>query len=96
MLVSRAWEHLEAGMAAEGKTHVLVELEPFLTGRTAVLPSQEEVAARLGWPVATVRTTLLRLRQRYRRTLRTEVARTLANPADVDDELRYLYRLLLS
>ena len=94
LLVGRAWELLETGLAAEGKAHVLVELSPFLTGRTSALPGQEEVAARLGWPVATVRTTLLRLRQRYRRILRAEVARTLSDPAEVDDELRYLYRLL--
>ena len=96
MLVGRAWEHLEAGMDAEGKAHVLAELKPFLTGGAAAPPGQEEAAARLGWPVATLRTTLLRLRLRYRRALRLEVARTLSDPAEVDDELRYLYRLLSS
>ena len=95
-LVSRAWEQLKAGMAAEGKARVLEELGPFLLGGAVALPSQEHVAARLGWPVATLRTSLLRLRQRYRRALRLEVARTVSDPAEIDDELRYLYRLLSS
>jgi hypothetical protein len=30
------------------------------------------------------------MRQRYRALLRAEVSRTVENPADVDDEIRYL------
>jgi hypothetical protein len=30
------------------------------------------------------------MRQRYRALLRDEVSRTVENPADVDDEIRYL------
>ena len=28
--------------------------------------------------------------------LRTEVASTVSNPADIEDELKYLYRILVS
>jgi RNA polymerase sigma-70 factor (ECF subfamily) len=31
-----------------------------------------------------------KMRQRYRCLLRAEVSRTVENPADVDDEIRYL------
>ena len=54
------------------------------------------MAARLEVPFATLRTVLRRTRQRYRELLREEVARTLADPAEVEEELRYLYRLLLT
>jgi RNA polymerase sigma-70 factor (ECF subfamily) len=94
-LVSRAWERLEGEYLAEGKATLLQELKPFLLGGTAV-PDQEEVAARLKVPFATMRTLLRRLRQRYRESLRQEVARTVAAPSQVDEELRYLHRLLLT
>ena len=82
-------------MAAEGKEQWLNELKPFIAaGPTA--PNQEEVAARLGVPIATLRTWLSRLRQRYRTLLRMEVASTVSNPADVDEELHYLHRILMS
>jgi hypothetical protein len=48
----------------------------------------------LGVPIATLRTLLFRLRQRYRGTLRAEVANTVSDPADVDQELHYLYQIL--
>jgi transposase-like protein len=53
------------------------------------------VAARLGVPVATLRTWLSRLRQRYRELLRAEVASTVSDPADVNGELHYLHRILM-
>jgi RNA polymerase sigma-70 factor (ECF subfamily) len=37
-----------------------------------------------------VKKQLHNMRQRYRSLLRAEVAQTVENPADVDDEIRYL------
>jgi RNA polymerase sigma-70 factor (ECF subfamily) len=93
-VVTRAWRQLEDSFSAEGKAQWLDEMRPFLAGGTATPPRQEDVAARLGVPVATLRTSLMRLRQRYREALRNEVARTVSDPAQVDDELQYLYRIL--
>ena len=95
-LMSQAWEHLEGVFAAEGKQSLFEELKPFVVGGTVVPPNQEEVAARLGVPVSTLRTWLQRLRQRYREELRTEVARTVSDPAEIDEEMRYLHRVLSS
>ncbi|MBE7158935.1 MAG: hypothetical protein INR62_10980, partial [Rhodospirillales bacterium] len=94
-LVSRTWKRLEEEFAADGKAHLLTELEPFLLGGVAA-PGQEEVAERLQMPFTTFRSTLRRTRQRYRETLRDEVARTITNPSQVDEELHYLYQLLMS
>ena len=94
-LVSRAWERLQREYMADGKTTLLQELKPFLLGGT-VMPDQEEIASRLNVPFATLRTLLRRFRQRYRENLRQEVARTVAAPSQVDEELRYLHRLLLA
>jgi RNA polymerase sigma-70 factor (ECF subfamily) len=93
-VVKRAWQQLEDAFAADGKAQWLEEMRPFLAGGNAAPPPQEEVAARLGVPVATLRTSLMRLRQRYREALRNEVARTVSDPAEVDEELQYLYRIL--
>jgi RNA polymerase sigma-70 factor (ECF subfamily) len=95
-LMSQTWEHLDRAFTAEGKGRLLEELKPFVVGGTATPPSQEQAAARLNVPISTLRTSLQRLRQRYRKLLRTEVARTVSNPAEIDEEMRYLHRLLTS
>lgn len=53
-----------------------------------------EVAAELGMSEAAVKVGVHRLRQRYGALLREEVARTVEDPARVDDELRYLFSVL--
>jgi DNA-directed RNA polymerase specialized sigma24 family protein len=95
-IIARTWQKLCEVLEAEGKSQWLDELRPFLAGGTATPPNQEEVAARIGVPIATLRTWISRLRQRYRDALRTEVASTVSNPADIEDELKYLYRILVS
>jgi RNA polymerase sigma-70 factor (ECF subfamily) len=95
-VVKRAWRQLREAYAAEGKAERLAELRPFVVGGTTTQPNQEEAAAQLGVPIATLRTWLSRLRQRYRDALRAEVASTVSDPAEVDGELQHLYRILIS
>ena len=93
-IVKRAWQDLENAFEAEGKAESLEVLRPFVDGSGRTPPNQEEAAEKLGVPVATLRTWLWRLRQRYREALRMEVASTVSDPADVDQELHYLYQIL--
>jgi RNA polymerase sigma-70 factor (ECF subfamily) len=93
-IVARAWQNLQNAFEAEGKAEWLDELRPFIAGGGATPPSQEEAAVRLGVPIATLRTWLWRLRQRFRESLRAEVASTVSDPGDVDQELRHLYQIL--
>ena len=79
---------------AEGKAEALEVLKPFIDSSGRTPPDQEQVAQKLGVPIATLRTWLWRLRQRYREALRNEVASTVSDPADVDQELHYLYQIL--
>lgn len=95
-IVSRAWQNLENEFVAEGRAEWLEELRPFVAGGSATPPDQEQAATRLGVPIATLRTWLSRLRQRYRESLRAEVASTVSNPADIDAELRHLYQILMA
>ena len=93
-IVKRAWQHLQSAFEAEGKAEWLEVLRPFVAGGGKTPLNQEEAAAKLGVPIATLRTWLSRLRQRYREALRMEVASTVSDPAEVDQELHYLYQIL--
>jgi len=93
-IVKRAWQHLQNVFEAEGKAEWLEVLRPFVTGSGRTPPNQEKAAQKLGVPIATLRTWLWRLRQHYREALRMEVASTVSDPADVDQELQYLYQVL--
>jgi RNA polymerase sigma factor (sigma-70 family) len=68
-------------------------LRPFLLAGEAD-ESYAEVAPRLGMRPGTVRVAVLRLRRRFQQRLRAEIADTVADPADVDAEIRYLIRAL--
>jgi RNA polymerase sigma factor (sigma-70 family) len=93
-IVKRAWQQLENAFEAEGKKEWFEVLRPFVAGGGETPLNQEEAATKLGIPIATLRTWLSRLRQRYRETLRAEVANTVSDPAEVDQELHYLYQIL--
>ena len=41
-----------------------------------------------------VKVAVHRLRRRYRELLRAEIAETVADPSDIDDEMRYLVAAL--
>jgi RNA polymerase sigma-70 factor (ECF subfamily) len=85
---------LQEEMEASGKARQFEALRGLITGNDP--ESQRNVANRLGISAEAVRTTLHRLRSRYRDLLREEVARTVANPQDVEGELKELRGLLRS
>jgi DNA-directed RNA polymerase specialized sigma24 family protein len=93
-IVKRAWQQLQDAFEAEGKAEWLEVLRPFVAGGGKTPLNQGEAAAKLGVPIATLRTWLSRLRQRYREALRAEVAGTVSDPAEIDQELQYLYQIL--
>src|SRR5262245_53136788 len=80
---------------ANGKEEQFKLLCPFLSGESSPLP-QAEIAARLGLSQSAVKSAVHRLRERYREVLRQEVAGTVADAADVEDELRHLLEILRS
>jgi len=92
-LTAGALNSLREELQAEGKINVFEELKNFLIGGS-VLPSYDDVSARMGLPRATVKTHVHRLRLRYREIVRREVARTVSSPHEIDEELRYLCNAL--
>lgn len=95
-LIRRAWAQLYRTMAAEGKRELLEALKPFVVGGSVSPPGQDEAAARLRMPISTFRNSLRRLRQRYRGCIRSEVASTVTDTSKIEEEMHYLFRVLLS
>jgi RNA polymerase sigma factor (sigma-70 family) len=73
-----------------GKTRWFEQLKPFLAGDTKTA-SYAEAAAALHVGQGAVRVAAHRLRKRYRELLRQEVAQTVADDADIEDEIRALF-----
>ncbi len=88
---ARALAAVRAEFEARGKGPLFDALEGSLTGEE---PPRAETASRLGMTEDALKVAVHRLRRRYRELLRTEIAATVADPADVDLELRHLVAAL--
>jgi RNA polymerase sigma factor (sigma-70 family) len=88
---------LERAYAAEGKTSTFQALEIFLRfGDSRPSPSYEELSEKLGVSIGGVKTLVHRLRKRYSQLLREEVARTVSDPAEIDNEIHALCDALIA
>jgi RNA polymerase sigma-70 factor (ECF subfamily) len=52
------------------------------------------IAEQLGMTEGAVRVAAHRLRRKFQKHLRADIAETVSDPADIDDEIRYLIRAL--
>jgi len=59
-------------------------------------PSRAQIAARLGMTDNTLRQAFYRFRHRYQILLREEIGQTVADPGEIEDELRHLIAVLRS
>jgi RNA polymerase sigma-70 factor (ECF subfamily) len=85
-LIARALAALENEHAH--KAEFFNTLKPWLDGASDA--SQAEAADALGMSVTAVKVAVHRLRARFRELIRSEVAATVNDPAEVADELRHL------
>jgi DNA-directed RNA polymerase specialized sigma24 family protein len=90
LIMERALNELESLYAA--RPEVYRALKGFLTLTDEARYSA--VAAALDVSLSVVKTTVHRMRKQFRELLRREVAMTVSAPHEVDDELRYLIRVL--
>ena len=88
---ARAMEKLRVEFEAKGKSQLYEALKGSLAGEEA---ARSETAARLGMTEGAVKVAVHRLRQRYRELLRAEIAQTVSDPSDIDDEMRHLVKAL--
>ena len=90
-LLAKVIERLQKECAADGKGKLFEQLKTFLMAGGGD-SAQSEVAKSLGMEEGAVRVAVHRLRKRYRQLLRDEIANTLADAAQVDEEMRALFR----
>jgi RNA polymerase sigma factor (sigma-70 family) len=88
-VVEHALQRLREECESKGKLWLFRALSHHLTEERDEV-SYTNLSADLGVADTVVKKQLHKMRQRYRALLRAEVSRTVENPADVDDEIRYL------
>jgi RNA polymerase sigma factor (sigma-70 family) len=92
-LFQQALARLRDESTAAGKGDRFEQLKGFLTDEPAE-GAYKAIAERLGMSSDSVAVSVHRLRQRYGELVREAIAQTVANPAEAQDELRYLISLI--
>jgi DNA-directed RNA polymerase specialized sigma24 family protein len=92
-ILDRTLSILQEECAANGQLTRFEALRDHLFGDPSSA-SYAAVAERLGMTVAGVTSALFRLRVRFRQVFRSVIRETVANPEDIDDEIRYLAGIL--
>ncbi len=97
LIFARAVERLGEEYIDRRRREEFLLLRPYLSAELEpAVPRALEAATRLGLSPAGLVSAVHRLRQRFREALRAEVADTVADDSEVDEELRYLRRSLSS
>jgi RNA polymerase sigma-70 factor (ECF subfamily) len=89
-LLAKVLQRLENECAAENRATQFEKLKPFLTAAKGSVP-YNEVGKNLGMEPTAVRVAVHRLRKRYRQLLTDEIAQTLSDPAQVNEEIQALF-----
>ena len=76
-----------------GRGDLFDALQAHLWGDAESVPYQQ-LAERFHLSLANIKTSAHRLRQSYRAKLRQEIAHTVSQPGEVDDEVRYLMQVV--
>ena len=92
-LLESVLNQLRAEDAGDGKAVLFDTLKPCLIGSRESQP-YAALAADLEMTEGAVKVAVCRLRERYRERLKAEIAHTVASPAEVDEELHHLFRVL--
>jgi RNA polymerase sigma-70 factor (ECF subfamily) len=88
-LLERVITRLREECNANEQSRLFDQLKPFLTVDKAAVP-YAQAAVELGLAEGAVRVAVHRLRKRYRGLLRDEITQTLADPAQIEEEMRTL------
>ena len=89
-LLAKVIERLQTECEMDGRAEQFNELKIFLSAGKGALP-YSDVAKNLGVEEGAVRVAVHRLRKRYRQLLQEEVAQTLADPTQADEEMKALF-----
>jgi RNA polymerase sigma factor (sigma-70 family) len=89
-LLNKVIARLQDEQSAQGHAATFETLKIFLTAGKGAMP-YADAAQQLGMDERAARVAVHRLRKRYRLLLRDEIAQTLDDPAQVDEEMRALF-----
>jgi RNA polymerase sigma-70 factor (ECF subfamily) len=92
-ILERVRARLRNELSLASKAELFDLLRPYLLGDEDAVP-YANIAAQLKMTVVAIKVTVHRLRKRYGELLRQEVAQTLVDPADADQEIRHLIAAL--
>jgi RNA polymerase sigma-70 factor (ECF subfamily) len=92
-VIARVQESLEREAGRRGGDPHFARLAPYLLGSDAK-PPYAEIAREWGRSESAVRVHLHRLRKRFAALLREEIGQTVAEPGEVEDEIRFLRTVL--
>lgn len=92
-VLERSMARMGADYAAAGKKELFEQLKPLLLTEGSG-DSYRSLAAPMGLSEGAVKVAVHRLRQRFREVIRQEIAQTVATPAEVEEELRFLMAAL--
>ncbi|UCG49619.1 MAG: sigma-70 family RNA polymerase sigma factor [Phycisphaerales bacterium] len=92
-VLERTMDRLRVELAEKGKLKLFDHLRTYLAAEPSSVPYRE-VAARLGMTEGAARVAVHRLRKRCRELLRDEIAQTVADETQIDDEIRGLFAAL--
>lgn len=92
-VLERAMRRMHDEAVQAGEERRFEELKTFVTGEEPA-PAHRDVAGRLGMTEAAVGVAVHRMRRKFGQLLRDEIAQTVADPADIDGEVRHLLAAL--
>jgi RNA polymerase sigma-70 factor (ECF subfamily) len=92
-LLREARDLLRQEFADRAQSELYDQLKIFDSGDPAA-PSYAEVALKLDLAEGSVKSAVSRMRTRYRELVRQAVAATVADPDEIDDEIRYLISII--
>ncbi|MBI1176620.1 sigma-70 family RNA polymerase sigma factor [bacterium] len=93
-LLEQVVERLRTECVADGRAELFEQSRGYLMLGEAAIP-YADAAEKLGLEEGAVRVAVHRLRKRYRQLLRDEIAQTINDPAQVQEELRSLQAALV-
>jgi RNA polymerase sigma-70 factor (ECF subfamily) len=92
-ILERALQRLRREYAAAGKAILFDRLKDLQPGEQATI-SYAELGTQLGVTEAAIKSSVHRLRRRHGELLREEIAHTVSRPEEINEEIRYLLKIV--
>lgn len=86
-------QRLRDEFTKRGQGDLFEALSAHLWGESGSIP-YAQVAEQFKLTIANIKITAYRLRQRYRELLREEIAQTVSQPGEIDEEIRHLMKVV--